>query len=379
MSIEMTLTDEQKRIQQLTRDFTAEHIIPIAAEHDRTKEFPSFIIKKALEAGIFPHSIPKEYGGPGHDVISQAIIVEELGYGCCSFANLMTGNLLSAHLVRLAGTEDQKKFYIGKILEGNVAGFALTEPGAGSDAAAVATTAKLDGNEWVLNGSKCFASFCSYAEAMLVIATTDPSKGVKGLSAFIVERKHLTGSNAEHKLGLRCSDSAELSLKNVRIPKENLVGQEGEGFTYAMQTLDVFRATVGCVAVGCARRAYDEALKYCQEHLDADGKPLFKNQAVSFKLADMATRIEAARDLLYDVVKLKEKGGRMSKEASMVKVFTTDSAMEIAREAVKLMGCKGYSKDSVVEKLMRDIKIYQIFEGSNQIQRLVISRALLNS
>ena len=379
MSIEFSLTPEQKRVQELAREFTAKVIIPVAQEHDKTKEFPAFAVKEAMKVGLFPHSIPKEYGGPGYDAVCQSIIVEEWGYGCCSFANVLSGNLLSAHLVRIAGSEEQKKFYMGKIAAGGLGGFALTEPGAGSDAAAVATTAKLDGNEWVLNGSKCFASFCTYADVMVVIASTDQSKGVKGLSAFIVEHHQLTGSNAEHKLGLRCSDSAEISLKNLRIPKENLIGQEGEGFTYAMQTLDVFRATVGSVAMGCARRAYDEAVKYCKTHTDINGKPLSQNQSIAFKLADMATQIEAARALIYDVVKLKEKGIRMTKEASMVKIFGCDSAMQLCADAVKLMGSEGYSRDSVVEKLMRDIKIYQIFEGSNQIQRLVVSRNILES
>lgn len=375
----MTLTPEQKRVQQLAREFTAKHIIPIAAKHDQTTEFPEFIVKQALDAGLFPHSISKEYGGPGYDVISQSLIVEEWGYGCCAFANILSGNLLSAHLVRIAGNEEQKKHYMGKITAGGLGGFVLTEPGAGSDAASCTTTAKLDGDEWVLNGSKCFASFCSYAEVMVVIASTDPDKGVKGLSAFIVEKHQLTGSNPEHKLGIRCSDSAELSLKNLRIPKANLIGERGEGFTYAMQTLDVFRTTVGSVSVGCARRALDEAIKYCKEHLDINGKPLASHQTVAFKLADMATQVEAARDLVYDVIRMKESGVRFSKEASMVKIFAADTAMKVIADAVKLMGSQGYSKDSVVEKLMRDIKIYQVFEGSNQIQRIVVSRSLLNS
>lgn len=378
MSFDMTLTPEQRRVQQLARDFSAKHIIPVAAEHDKTKEFPEFIVQKALDAGLFPHSIPAEYGGPGYDVITQSLIVEEWGYGCCAFANILSGNLLSAHLVRMAGNEEQKKMYMGKIVAGGLGGFVLTEPGAGSDAGSCAATARLDGDEWVLNGSKCFASFCSYAKVMVVIASTNPEKGVKGLSAFIVEQHQLTGSNPEHKLGIRCSDSAEIALKNVRIPKENLIGQEGEGFTYAMQTLDVFRTTVGSVAIGCARRALDEATKYCKEHLDINGKPLSSHQSVAFRLADMATQLEAARDLVYTVIRMKDSGVRFSKEASMVKIFATDTAMKVCAEAVKLMGAQGYSRDSIVEKLMRDIKIYQIFEGSNQIQRIVVSRSLLN-
>jgi acyl-CoA dehydrogenase len=376
MNVDLTLTPEQQRVQKLARDFAASQIIPIAQERDKSGEFPEFIVKRALEAGIFPHSISKHYGGPGYDVVSQSLIVEELGYACCAFANILTGNLLSAHLVSLAGSEELKKYYMGKITAGGLAGFAITEPGAGSDAGSVASTARLEGDEWVLNGSKCFASFCSYAKVILVIASTNLDKGVKGLSAFVVPQEALTGTNAEHKLGLRCSDSAEFTMKNVRIPKGNLVGEEGEGFTYAMQTLDVFRATVGSVACGLARRALDEAVKYCKERLDIDGKPYIRQQAVAFKLADMAIQIEAARDLVYKCVRLKETGQRITKESSMAKTFATDTAMKVAADAVRLMGAKGYSRDSVVEKLMRDIKVYQIFEGSNQIQRLVVSRAL---
>ncbi len=379
MGIDMTLTPEQRRVQQLAREFTAKYIIPVAGEHDRTGEFPKFIVKKALEAGLFPHSIPKEYGGPGYDVLTQSLIAEEWGYGCVSFANILSGNLLSAHLVLIAGSEEQKRFYLGKITAGGLGGFLLTEPGSGSDAGSVSTTATLMGDEYVLNGSKCFASFCSYASVMVVIASTDPSKGLKGLSAFILEREKLTASTPEHKMGIRCSDSVEIRLKNVRIPKKNLIGKEGEGFKYAMKALDVARTTVGSVAIGCSRRALDEAIAYCKEQLDVNGKPLAHHQSVAFKLADMAMQVEAARELVHSIIRLKESGVPFSKEAAMAKAFATDTAMRVCTDAVKLMGAKGYSQDAVVEKLMRDIKIYQIFEGSNQIQRIVISRELLKS
>ena len=377
MGLDMTLTPEQQNVQRMARDFTEKYIMPVAAEHDRTGEFPEFIVKKAVEAGLFPHSIPKEYGGLGYDVLTQSLIAEEWGYGCVSFANILSGNLLSAHLVLIAGNEEQKRFYLSKITPGGLGGFLLTEPGSGSDAGSVSTTARLDGDDYILNGSKCFASFCSYAKVMVAIVSTDTSKGLKGLSAFILEKDQLTASKPEHKMGIRSSNSVEIVLKNVRVPKKNLIGNPGEGFKYAMKALDVARTTVASVAVGCSRRALDEAVKYCKEHLDINGKPLAKHQSVAFKLADMAMQVEAARQLVHSIIRLKESGAPFNKEAAMSKAFATDTAMRVCVDAVKLMGAKGYSKDAIVEKLMRDIKIYQIFEGSNQIQRIVISRSLL--
>jgi len=379
MGTDITLTPKQQEIQQRARDFTRKYIIPAAREHDRTAEFPEFIVKKAIEAGIFPHSIPKKYNGPGYDILSQSLIAEELGYGCLSFANILTGNLLSSHLVLIGGSEEQKKFYLGQITSGGLGGFLLTESGAGSDAGSVKTTARLDGDAYVLNGSKCFASFCSYAKVMVVIASTDLTKGTKGLSAFILDRSHITVSKPEHKMGIRCSDSVEISFKNMRVPKENLIGNEGEGFKYAMMALDVARTTVASVALGCARRALDEAVKFCKERTDITGKPLYKHQSVAFKIADIAMQIEASRQLVNSIISLKESGLKFNTEAAMSKAFSTDTAMKACTVALKLMGSKGYSTDTVVEKLMRDIKIYQIFEGSNQVQRLVISRGVFNS
>lgn len=382
-NIDVTLTPEQRRIRQLARDFTAKYIIPVAGKYDETGEIPEFIAAEAVKVGLFGPAIPKGYGGPGYDLLTEALIAEEIGYGCGGFANILCGSMTSVNLVRLAGTEEQKKLYFGRIVSGGMPGFVLSEPGAGSDAGSVATTARLEGNEWVLNGAKCFASFCGYNSIMIVFASTAQGKDVKdkkGLSAFIVERERegLTVGAVEHKLGLRASNSVELLLRNVRVPKNHLIGREGEGFKYAMRILDIGRVIAGATATGIARRALDEAIKYCLEYIDVSGKRLAEHQSVAFKLADMAIQVEAARQFVYSITYLDKAGVVYTKEASMVKTFCTDMAMRVCADVVGLLGSYGYSRDSVVEKLMRDVKIFQIFEGTNQIQRLVISRQLLD-
>lgn len=375
----MTLTPEQQRVQQVAQEFVISHVIPIANKYDQIGEFPEFLGPEGVKAGLYPPAIPKEYGGPGLDLLSQAIVAEELAYGCGSFSNIFCGNMMSAKLVLLFGTEEQKKLYTKSLVKGGYAGFALTEPGVGSDASSITTTARLDGDEYVLNGGKCFASFCGYATTIVVFASTAPGKGVKGISAFIVEmeREGMKVASVEHKLGIRSSNSVELVLKNVRIPKDHLIGNEGEGFKYAMKALDTGRATVACEGVGMAQRALDEAVKYCQEYIDVDGRPLASHETIAFKLADMAMRIEAARQLARKVIRLQELGVSYTKESCMAKAFATDTSMWVCGETVRLLGPYGYSHDGIVEKIMRDIKIFQIFEGSNQIQRLVISRQLL--
>jgi len=381
INIDTTLTPEQQRIQQLARDFTAKYIIPIATHYDETGEFPLAVLEEALKAGLFAPAVPREYGGPGFDLLTEAIVAEEIGYGCPSFSNIICGSMTSVNVIRIAGSEEQKKLYFGRLMAGGMPGFVLTEPGAGSDASAVATTARLDGDEWVLNGTKCFASFCGYNKIIVVFAVTASAQEKKGLSAFIVERERpgISIGSVEHKLGLRSSNSVELLLKDVRIPKDHLVGEEGSGLKYALKILDTGRVIAGAEVVGAAQRALDEAVKYCREYLDINGKPLSTHQSAAFKLADMATQVEAARQLARATARLDETGVAYGKQASMTKVFCTDMAMRVCADAVSILGSCGYSHDSVVEKLMRDIKIFQIFEGTNQIQRLIISRQLLNT
>jgi acyl-CoA dehydrogenase len=379
--VDMSLTPEQQKLQQLAREFTAKHIIPVDREWDEKGEFHEFILEEVKKAGLNCMPIPKEYGGPGYDSVTQSVVVEEWGYGCVAFATTLGGNGLSSYPLAIAGTEEQKQLYYGRLVNGGMGGFTLTEPGAGSDAGACVTTAKLDGEEWVLNGTKCFATTCGYASIMVVFASTAPSKGVKGLSAFIVEKERagvIVGA-VEHKMGIRSSNTVELILKNVRIPKTHLLGKEGEGMKLAMKTLDMARPIVASLAVGAARRALDEAVKFAKEYLDVNGKPIGNHQAVAFKLADMAIQVEAARQLVRNALRLKDAGMPYTKEAAMAKTFATDAAMRVTADAVELMGHYGYSKDSVVEKLMRDAKITQIYEGTNQVQRIVISGILLNS
>ncbi|CVK19363.1 Acyl-CoA dehydrogenase [Sporomusa sphaeroides DSM 2875] len=379
--VDMSLTPEQQRIQQLAREFTAQHILPVDREWDEKGEFHEFILEEVKKAGLNCMAVPQEYGGPGYDAVTQSLVAEEWGYGCAAFATTLGGNGLSSYPLAIAGTDEQKRLYYGRLVNGGMGGFALTEPGAGSDAGACATIAKLDGDEWIINGTKCFATTCGYADIMVIFASTDPSKGVKGLSAFIVEkeREGVVVGAVEHKMGIRSSNTVELLLKNVRVPKSHLLGKEGEGMKLAMKTLDMARPIVASLAVGVGRRALDEAVKYAKEYLDINGKPIGQHQAVAFKLADMATRVEAARQLVRNALRLKDAGVPYTKEAAMAKTFATDAAMRVTADAVELMGQYGYSRDSVVEKLMRDAKVTQIYEGTNQVQRIVISGILLNS
>ncbi|MBP1765780.1 MAG: acdA 1 [Firmicutes bacterium] len=378
---DLTITPEQQTIQQKAREFTAKYIIPVDREWDERGGFHEFILAENKEVGLNCMAVPVEYGGPGYDSVTQSLVAEEWGYGCAAFATTLAGNGLSSYPLAIAGTDEQKKIYYGRLVDGGMGGFALTEPGAGSDAGSCATVAKLDGDEWVINGTKCFATTCGHASIMVVFASTDPDKGVKGLSAFIVEkeREGVVVGAEEHKMGIRSSNTVELRLKNVRVPKTHLLGKEGEGMKIAMKTLDMARPIVASVSVGIARRALDEAVQFAKTYLDVNGKPIAKHQAVAFKLADMATQVEAARQLVRSALRLKDMGVPYTKEAAMAKTFCTDTAMRVTSEAVELMGDYGYSKDSVVEKLMRDAKVTQIYEGTNQVQRIVISGLLLNS
>ena len=376
---DMTLTPEQQRLEELAREFTAQHIIPVASEWDEKNEFHEFILEEVKKIGLNCMAVPKEYGGPGYDSVSQSVVMEQFGYGCCAFATTLGGNGLSSYPLLIAGTDEQKKLYYGRLVAGGAGGFSLTEPGAGSDAGSCASVARLDGDEWVLNGTKCFATTCGVATIMVIFASTDPSKGVKGLSAFIVEKERagLTVGAVEHKMGIRSSNTVELLLNNVRIPKDHLLGKEGEGMKIAMKTLDMARPIVAAMAVGVAQRALDAAVTFAKEYVDVNGKPMGMNQAVGFKIADMAIQVEAARQLVRNALRLKDAGVPYTKEAAIAKTFATDAAMCVCADAVGLMGHYGYSKDSFVEKLMRDAKVTQIYEGTNQIQRLVISGLLL--
>ncbi|MGD8192430.1 acyl-CoA dehydrogenase family protein [Brevibacillus ginsengisoli] len=378
--LDMSLTSTQQEWKTKVRSFVEQYIIPNAAKHDETEEFPLAIVEEAGKWGLLDFAVPTEFGGPGLDALTVAIISEELGRGCVGMQTTIGGNGLSAYPVLFGGTEEQKKKYFQFILDKKLTAFALTEPGAGSDAGAVKTTAVLDGDEYVLNGSKCFCTNGAYASVMAVIASTDPSKGIKGLSAFIVEsdRPGIMIGKKEDKMGIRASNTVEVIFNDVRIPKENLIGQEGIGFKLAMKTLDSARLSVAASALGLSKRIMEETLRFLKQETKG-GKPMTASQYVQFKIADMAMQIEAAENLIVKTCYLKESGQPYSKESAMAKAFSTDTAMKVAALAIDLFGPYGYLKDSVVEKLMRDVKVMQIYEGSNEIQRIVIANNVINA
>lgn len=376
----MDLSPEQQELKQKVRAFVEAHVTPVAKQYDQSGEFPWTVVEEAARIGLLSYVVPKEYGGPGLDALSIAVIAEELGRGCAGIGTTIGGNALSSYPVLMAGNEEQKGRWFKYLLEGKLVAFALTEPGAGSDAAAVATTAVWDGRDYVINGAKCFCTTGGYASAIIVFASTDKSKGVKGLSAFIVEadRNGVSIGKKENKMGIRSSNTVEIVFRNVRVPRENLLGQEGEGFKLAMQTLDSARIAVASMAVGLAQAAVEAVTDFVTKQ-QRGGKPLAKSQYIQFKLADMSIGVEAARNLVYKACYLKDSRQLFSKEAAMAKTFATDTAMQVAAEAVEIFGPFGYMKDSPVEKLMRDVKVMQIYEGSNQIQRVVIANNLLKA
>jgi len=373
------LSSEQQKIQQTSREFVERYIIPVAAEYDRKGEFHGFILAEAKKQNYFAMGVPKEYGGLGYDSVNQGIVLEQWGYGCAGFATTLAASVLSMDSVLVAGTEAQRKLFVSPMVNGEIGAFALTEPGAGSDAGAGTALAKKEGEEYVLNGTKCFISNGGYARMYVVFASTDPAKGVKALSAFIVERDRegLVIGDTLHKLGIRSSNTVELVLRNLRVPADHLLGKEGDGMKIAMQTLDMARPAIAAIAVGVAQRALDEGVKYLQKRFpDRTVRP---DQEVQFKLADMEIQIQAARQLLHHTLMLKDAGVPYTKESAMVKTFCSDTAMRVTRDALEILGGYGYSTDCEVEKLVRDAKVMQIYEGTNQIQRLVVGRAILSN
>jgi len=369
------LTAEQQEIKKAAKEFVAKYIIPNAAEYDKTAEFHPFLLEAAKESKIFTMAIPKKYGGLGYDAVTQAVVVEEWGYGCAGMGTTLAAGVLGMDSLLIAGNEEQKQRYFEPILKGGIAAFALTEPGAGSDAAGVKTIAVRSGDNYILNGTKCFITNGGYASVYVILAKTDPSKGVKGISAFMVEkgRPGFTIGTTEHKLGIRSSNTVELLLKDVHVPAVNLVGKEGDGMKIAMMTLDMGRPMIAALAVGVAQRALDECVKYLQERFPGKLQP---GQTLQFKLADMQIQVEAARQTLHYTMNLRDSGLPYSKESAITKTLCGDVAMSVTTQAVSLTGSYGYT--SGIAKLMRDAKIMQVYEGTNQIQRLVVSRAVLS-
>lgn len=378
--MEYFLSEEQIMIRDLARQIAEEKIVPVREELDEKEEFPWEILKVLAQADLFGLFIPEEYGGLGKGSLELCIAVEELSRACVGVSTTYAANALGAFPLLLFGTEEQKKKYLPDIASGKrLVAFGLTEANAGSDAGGIQTTARLEGDEYVLNGTKQWITNGGEAEIYTIIAITDRSKGPRGASAFVVEKGtpgFLFGKK-EKKMGIRASVTRELIFDNCRIPKENVIGKAGYGFLVAMKTLDSSRTGVGSQGVGVAQGAFDEAVKFARQRVQF-GHPIISFQAVQHMLADMATDIEAARSLVYSVARYADSGAKdVSKESAMAKVFATDVGMRVTTNAVQVMGGSGYMREYPVEKMMRDAKILQIYEGTNQIQRNVIGQALI--
>jgi alkylation response protein AidB-like acyl-CoA dehydrogenase len=375
------LSDEQLEMRRTLREFAEKEIIPNAPEWDEKSSFPTDVINKLGELGFLGVIFPPEYGGAGLSYVDYVTVVEEL-----SRADASVGITVAAHISLCAnhiyeqGTEEQKRKYLVPLASGRSLGaWSLTEPEAGSDAAGTRTTAVLDGDEWVLNGSKTFTTNGKVAEIAIAMASTDKSKGHRGISAFIIPKgtPGFRPGKKENKLGHRASDTSEMIFEDCRVPKENLLGEQGEGFVAALQVLDGGRISIASLALGIAQAAFECALEYSQNRKQF-GKPISEFQGTAFKLADMATEIEAARLLTYRAATLKDQGKRVTKESAMAKLYASEAAMRAAEQAVQILGGYGYVKDYPAERYFRDAKLTTIGEGTSEIQRLVISRQLLS-
>ena len=378
--MDFALNEEQLELQEMVREFVEKEITPYAAEMDAENHMRDGLIDKANEMGLLNVIVPEELDGPGLDSISVATIYEELGKGCAGVATSLAANSLATVPVLLAGTDEQKKMYCDILNNGGLAAFALTEPGAGSDAGGVSTRAVHNKEEgtYTLNGTKMFITNGGLAEIFLVFANTRKTGGIRGLTAFIVPKDTpgFSVGKKENKMGIRPSNTTELVLQDVVIPESYRVGREGEGFRIAMNTLDSARPFVGAVSVGIAQAALDYAVKYAKERRQF-GQPIASFQMVQGMLADMAMKVETARLLVQKACWMRDQGMEFSKEAAMAKCYAADTAMQVTTDAVQVMGGYGYTKEYPVEKMMRDAKIMQIYEGTNQIQRLVIANKLL--
>jgi len=378
--MDFDLTREQEMIRKMVREFAEKEIAPVAMEYDEAAKFPEDIVKQLGQLGLMGMTIPRDYGGAGVDTISYAIAIEELSRIDASIGTIASvNNSLACEPIFRYGNEEQKRKYLTKLASGEGLGaFALTEAGSGSDASAMQSTAVNEGEEYVLNGSKVFVTNGTKATAVITFALTDKTKGYKGISAFIVptDTKGFVRGVKENKMGIRASDSIEISFEDCRLSKENLLGKEGEGFKIALATLDVGRIGIAAQAVGIAQGALDESLKYSKER-EQFGQSISSFQAIQWMLADMATEIEAARLLTYRAAYAKDHGERFSMEASMAKLYASDVAVRATRNAVQIHGGYGYTKDYPVERFYRDAKVTEIYEGTSEVQRLVISRALL--
>jgi len=373
------LTEEQQMIVELARKIAIEKILPVRARLDETEEFPWEIMKDLAQSDLFGIYVPEEYGGIGKGCFETCLALEQLAYGCIGVTTTFAASALGGYPIVMFGSEEQKKRYLPDIASGSrLAAFALTEANAGSDAAGIQTSAVEDGDYWVLNGTKQWITSAGEAEIYTVIAMTDRHKGPRGATAFLVEKGDpgFSFGKKEKKMGLRASSTREMVFTDCRIPKDRILGKRGQGFIIALKTLDFARPGIGAIGVGLSQAALDEAVRYAKQRVQF-GQYIISFQAIQHMLADMATQIEAARALVYAVAKTIDADARdIAKISAMAKLFATDVAMRVTTDAVQILGGYGYMKDYPVEKMMRDAKVLQIYEGTNQIQRNVIGQAL---
>ncbi len=374
-----SLSEEQEQLRRTARRFAEQEIVPVAARYDEEERFPEPVARRAWELGLMNPEVPREYGGLELTVLDNCVLQEQLNYGCSGIANVVTANGLAALPLIIAGTEEQKKHYLGMLTsECTFAAFAITEPGAGSDVAGMDTSFKRVGDDYVINGTKHFISNGTVASWYTAFARPEKTKRHEGITCFVFpsDLPGITRNKMKHKLGQRAADTAEIVFEDVRVPKTALVGEEGHGFKIAMRTFDRSRPTIGAIATGLSQRALDESVRYAQERQQF-GQPIATFQGVQFMLANMAIEVEAMRLLTYKAAWLIDQGEAAPIVSSYAKAFGADAAMRIATDAVQVFGGYGYLKDYPVEKLLRDAKLLQIYEGTSQIQRLVIARNLL--
>ncbi|MCI1882585.1 MAG: acyl-CoA dehydrogenase family protein [Lentilactobacillus buchneri] len=379
--MKLPLTEEQQELHDLVREFVQKKVKPQVKNLDEKGEFPNQLIKDACDMGLHVLEIPKEYGGMGLNFKTTAMIFEELAKVDAGFAITLASTFVALRGIILAGNDYQKKLFSDIIVPGGLAAFSITEPNAGSDAGSIKATAVKEGNEYILNGRKCFVTNGGVADVYVVFFSTDPEKGTHGISGFIVERDRpgITVGKEENKMGLRLSNTTDVVFNNVHVPSDHLIGQEGEGFKIAMRALNISRAFVGTLAVGICQAAIDESIKYAKERRQF-GQPIANFQAIQMMLADMEIQTEAARQLVQhamDLIDRDEDQQSIIEAGAITKTFTGDTVVKVTTDAVQIFGGYGVSKEYPVEKLMRDSKVFQIFEGTNQIQRIVIARQLL--
>ncbi len=380
MAIAFALTDEQEALRDLAHDFARTEMRPVSAHHDQTGEYPWEVLKKANEQGLMNTHIHEEDGGIGIGAVDGMLIAEELAWGCSGIGTAVEANGLAQQPVILGGSPSLRKKYLGMFAEKfSLCAYAVTEPNAGSDVQGLKTTAVKQGDKWILNGTKMWITNAGVADWYFVVALTDPARLARGgMTGFIVERSWpgVSVGRKEYNMGQRCSDTRGITFENVEVPEENVVGVVGDGWKLAMAAFDYTRPGVAASAVGVARAAMEHSIEYASER-KTFGQPIANHQAIGFMIAEMAMEIDAARLMTWRAAWLKDSGQRNTKEAAMAKAFASDVAMKVTTNAVQVYGGYGYSQEYPVEKLMRDAKIFQIYEGTSQIQRLIISRELM--